>query len=100
MQSMAPRIVQRKSGREIIAYGGLARTLETVPDTAADVRWELALGPGLPGYACVIFLARYTETSGKINEIEELQYFLNELERNLRRLDPQAQISLTGRKGQ
>ena len=38
-----------------------------------------------------------TETSGKINEVEELQYFLNELERNLRRLDPQAEISLTDR---
>ena len=45
MQSMAPRIVQRKSGREVIAY--------------------------------------------------ELQSFLNELERSLRRLDPQAEISLT-----
>jgi hypothetical protein len=58
MQSMAPRIVQRKSGREVIAYGGLARRrtasgelVETVPHTAADVRWELALGTGLPGYA-------------------------------------------------
>ena len=83
MQSMAPRIVQRKSGHE------------TVPDTASDVRWELALGAGVPGYAYAIILARYTETSGKINEVEELQYFLNELERNLRRLDPQAEISLT-----
>ena len=45
MQSMAPRIVQRKS-------------------TASDVRWELALGAGLPGYAYAIILARYTETSG------------------------------------
>ena len=85
MQSMAPRIVQRKSGHE------------TVPDTASDVRWELALGAGVPGYAYAIILARYTETSGKINEVEELQYFLNELERNLRRLDPQAEISLTDR---
>jgi hypothetical protein len=33
----------------------------------------------------------------KINEVEELQYFVNELERNLRRLDPQAEISLTDR---
>lgn len=71
-----------------------------MPDTAADVRWELALGTGLPGCACVIILARYTETSGKTNEVEELQYFLNELERNLRRLDPQAEIILTERKGQ
>ena len=55
MQSMAPRIVQRKSGHE------------TVPDTASDVRWELALGAGVPGYAYAIILARYTETSGKIN---------------------------------
>lgn len=50
-----------------------------------------------PGYAYAIILARYTETSGKINEVEELQYFLNELERNLWRLDPQAEISLTDR---
>jgi hypothetical protein len=104
MQSMAPRIVQRKSGHEVIAYGGLARrrtasgeSVETVPDTASDVRWELALGAGVPGYAYAIILARYTDTSGKINEVEELQYFLNELERNLRRLDPQAEISLTDR---
>jgi hypothetical protein len=48
----------------------------------------------------VISLARYTETSGKINEIEELQYFLNELERNIRALDPGAEISLTDRKPQ
>ena len=59
----------------------------------------LALGTGLPGYACVIILARYTERSGKINEVEELQYFLNELERNLRALDPRAEISLMDRKG-
>jgi hypothetical protein len=104
MQSMAPRIVQRKSGHEVIAYGGLAQrktasggSVETVPDTASDVRWELALGTGVPGCAYVIILARYTETSGKINEVEELQYFLNELERNLRTLDPQAEISLTDR---
>jgi hypothetical protein len=55
MQSMASRIVQRKSGREVIAYGSLAAEdserefVETVPDTATDVRWELALGTGLPG---------------------------------------------------
>jgi hypothetical protein len=68
-----------------------------VLDNALDVRWELALGAGLPGYAYVIILARYTERSGKINEVEELQYFLNELERNLQTLDPQAEISLTDR---
>lgn len=77
MQSTAPRIVQRKSGHEVIAYGGLARrrtasgeSVETVPDAASDVRWELALGTGLPGYAYVIILARYTETSGKTNDRE------------------------------
>ena len=31
---------------------------------------ELALGTGLPGYAYVIILVRYTETSGKINDRE------------------------------
>jgi hypothetical protein len=66
MQSMAPRIVQWKSGHEVIAYGGLERRriasgefVETVPGTAPDVRWELALGT--------------PETSGRINEVEELQ---------------------------
>jgi hypothetical protein len=104
MQQVGPRIVQRKNGREVIAYGDLTRrrtpngqTVETVLDTATDLRWELALGTGLPGYPYVILLARHTETSGKINDVEELQYFLNELERNLRALDRQAEISLTGR---
>jgi hypothetical protein len=106
LQSMAPRIVERKSGRQVIAYGSLTQrrtasgeTVETVLDTALDLKWELVLGAGLPGYAYVIILARHTETSGKINEVEELQYFLNELERNLRALDPHAEISLTDRKG-
>jgi hypothetical protein len=61
----------------VIAYGGLARrrtasgeSVETVPDTASDVRWELALGAGLPGYVYAIIHARYTETSGKINDRE------------------------------
>lgn len=104
MRQVGPRIVQRKNGLEVIAYGGLTRrrtpagqTVETVLDTATDVCWELALGAGLPGYPYVILLARYTETSGKINDVEELQYFLNELERNLRALDRQAEIRLTGR---
>lgn len=107
LQSMGPRIVQRKSGHEVIAYGSLAQRrsasgelVQTVPDNAPDVRWELVLGAGLPGYPYVILLARYTETSGKINEVEELQYFLNELEHNLRALDPQAEISVTDRTGQ
>jgi len=107
LQSMAPRIVQRKSGHEVIAYGALTQrktpnggSVQTVLDNALDVQWELALGTGIPGYACVILLARYTERSGKINEVEELQYFLNELERNLRVLDSQAEIRLTDRKGQ
>jgi hypothetical protein len=107
LQSMAPRIVQRKSGQQVIAYGALTQrrtasggSVETVLDNALDVQWELALGAGLPGYACVIILARYTERSGKIDEVEELQYFLNELERNLRVLDPRAEISLTDRKRQ
>jgi hypothetical protein len=51
MQSMAPRIVQRKSG---------GKSVETMPDTASDVRRELAFGTGLPSYAYVIILARYT----------------------------------------
>lgn len=105
LQSMGPRIVQRKNDLEVIAYGSLTQrrtargeSVETVLDNASDVRWELALGAGLPGYEYVILLARHTETSGKINEVEELQYFINELERNLRALDPQAEITLIGRK--
>jgi hypothetical protein len=45
MQSMAQRIVQRKSDHEVIAYDGLARRRT----------------------------ARHAETSGTINEVEELQ---------------------------
>lgn len=102
-----PRIVQRKNGHEVIAYGYLdrrrtpdGRTIETVRDTAVALDWELALATGVPGYPYAILLARYTETSGKIDEVKELQYFLNELERNLRALDPQAEISLIDRGGQ
>jgi hypothetical protein len=102
---MGPRVVERKNGREVIAYGSLTKRrtasgdlVETVLDAAIDLKWELALGTGLPGYEYVVILARHTETSGKINEVEELQYFLNELERSLRRMDPQAEITLTERK--
>lgn len=107
MNLMGPRIVQRKNGLEVIAYGYLRKrntssgeSVEIVPDSAFDMKWELALGAGLVGYAYVILLARHTETSGKINEVEELQYFLNELERNLRALDPKAGISLVDRREQ
>jgi len=34
--------------------------------------------------------------SGKIAEVEELGHFINELERNLRNMDPEARIDLLG----
>jgi hypothetical protein len=90
---MRPLIRVRK-GVEVISYGIVATSKKTGEEYMPVPSWELALGNGTGAYRYRITLAYAKLFSGKIDEVEELEYFLNELERNLRRLDPQAMIAL------
>lgn len=90
---MKPLIRMRK-GTEVISYGVVGTDSKTGREYMSVPSWELALGSGADGYRYRIVLAYARLFSGKIDEVEELEYFLNELERNLRSLDSQAAIEL------
>jgi hypothetical protein len=84
-----PRIQHsNRAGAELITYGMLTKDQDQV-----SVRhWALALAKGTGNYSYTLRLAYAKLVSGKIDHIEELEYFLNELEGNLRLLDPNAAI--------
>lgn len=92
---MKPLIRVRK-GVEVISYGIVGTNSKTGGEYMSVPRWELALGSGAGGYKYRIVLAYATLISGKIDEVEELEYFLNEMERNVRNLDSRAAINLIG----
>jgi hypothetical protein len=89
---MRPMIMESK-GREVISYG-LAGPDKSGRERVFGPSWQLALGGPTDGYQFTIILVYAQLHSGKIDEVKELEYFLNELERNLRDLDPQAMINL------
>jgi hypothetical protein len=64
------------------------RSLHTV--LSGNWLWDLAYRSA----EFTIFHVYAKLVSGKIDEVEELEYFMNELERNPRDLDPQATTSL------
>lgn len=76
--------------QQVIAYGRISKTSQRV----FPIDWELGLRPGVQGYQFMISVVHASLTSGKIDQVEEMEYFINELERNLGDLDPQAAISL------
>jgi hypothetical protein len=79
--------------REVIAYGSTTRA-KTGKDIVITPCWKLGLGSGVQDHQFTIVLLYAKLTSGKIDEVEELEYFLNELERVLRESDPKATVDL------
>jgi len=90
---MKPMMMTRK-GVEVIAYGMVNTNKKTGKEYVGSSSWQLALGSGADGYDYRIILAYAQLHSGKIDEVGELEYFLNELERNLQHQDPRASIKL------
>lgn len=87
-------VITAKKGVEVIAYGVVGTNKQTGKEYVAPSSWHLALGSGTGEYKYRIVLAYAQLYSGKINEVEELEFFLNELERNLQHQDPRARIEL------
>jgi len=91
-----PMIMGDGKGNDLIWYG-LAGVGKSGKERVYGPQWKLALGSGTAGYQYTIALAYAKLYSGKISDVVELEFFLNELERNLREADPQATISLLSR---
>ncbi len=87
-------VIMTKKGAEVIAYGMVDTNKKTGKEYVLIPEWELALGSGADSHNFRIILRYAKLYSGKISEVEELEYFLNELERNLRHLDPEATVEL------
>lgn len=90
---MKPMLATRK-GVDVIAYGLIHTSKKTGKEFVAGESWALALGSGISRYNYRIVLTYAELHSGTIDEVKELEYFLNEWERNLRNQDPQATIEL------
>jgi hypothetical protein len=88
---------RKKVKQKVVSYGATAKTKTDGSDIVLIPQWSLApvtIKHG--GEVYQVFKTVYAQmTSGKIHDVEEIEYFLNELERRLRLEDAQATIELT-----
>lgn len=84
-----------EKGGSVISYGG-AIMGKAGKEVVIAARWKLGLAGPVDNYKYRIVLLHAKLTSGKIDEVEELGHFVNELEQNLRTMDPEARIDLLG----
>ncbi len=85
-----------EKGHDVIAYGNAVPSKRTGKEIVLSPRWKLGLSGPVGNYKYRIVLLHAQLHSGKIAEVEELGHFINELERNLRNMDPEARIDLLG----
>jgi hypothetical protein len=84
-------IRRERSGREFIAYGSSIKSksgenIVLIPD------WKLACGESR---GCMFFkIASARLLSGSIKEVEEMESWINEFERNLQNRDPGSAVTL------
>jgi hypothetical protein len=95
-QIMKP-IASLEGDHNVISYGAVSATLAKAGKEKVVVpQWKLGLAGPIDSYKYRIVLMQAKLFSGKIAEVEELGHFINELERNLRDIDPGATIDLLG----
>ena len=85
-----------EKGHNVIFYGAVSHGKKTGKEIVLVPDWKLGLTGPAGSYQFRIVLLHATLRSGKIAEVEELGHFINELERSLRDMDPQARIDLLG----
>jgi hypothetical protein len=93
-QVMKP-VTALQKGYNVVSFG-ITMEGKTGKEVVPTPEWRLGLAGPVGNYEYRIVLLRATLHSGKINEVEELGNFINELESNLRNVDPQARIDLLG----
>lgn len=81
----------RRLRREVISYGSIRTSKRTGNPIVLSPEWKLVLVEIDDDAALAV--AEVSLTSGKISYVEEMQYFLNELEINLRKRDSEAYIT-------
>jgi hypothetical protein len=91
-QIMKP-VTALQKGYNVVSYGAviqgkMGKEVVPTPD------WKLGLAGPVGNYEYRLVLLHAKLHSGKIDEVEELGHFINELESNLRNMDPQARIDL------
>jgi hypothetical protein len=89
-------VTSLEKGYSVISYGVVYPAKKTGREIMHTVYWKLGLAGPVRNYEYRIVLVRATLHSGQIDEVEELGHFINELEQNLRNVDPDARIDLVG----
>jgi hypothetical protein len=84
-------IRRERSGRQFIAYGSSALS-KSGEHIVLIPEWKLAC-VDIEGYK-VFKLASAKLFSGSISEVQEMEFWINEFERNLRSRDPVATVTL------
>jgi hypothetical protein len=88
-------VTSAEKGHNVISYGPVTQG-KTGKEIVIMPEWKLGLAGPVGNYEYRIVLLRAQLHSGKIDEVEELGHFINELEHNLRDMDPDAKIDLLG----
>ncbi len=94
-QIMKP-VTAVERGHSVVSYGTVYPSKQTGKEIVVGAEWKLGLSGPVGSYQYRIVLVHAKLHSGKIDEVEELGHFINELERNLRDMDPAARIDLLG----
>jgi hypothetical protein len=89
-------VTSLEGGHNVISYGGVVIGKKAGKEIVPVPEWKLGLAGPVDSYKYRIVLLKAKLHSGKIDEVEELGHFINELERNLRGMDPAARIDLLG----
>ncbi len=87
-------VAQNIKGTDVVAYGPIGVHKNTGQDVVGIPDWALVLTKGSGSYAYVLRLARAKVQNGKIWSVEEMGYWVNELEGNLRVADAEASIEM------
>lgn len=80
---------------EVVAYGSIAKT-KTGGETVLDPDWSLALRASDEA-SPELAVARLKGSGSEVSEIEEMEYFIIELECNMRTRDTSATTAITFR---